>query len=117
MYYFRDYRSGKITKFLIVRAKEFKNGRYTGNVINRQITDLYGKTRTESMWGEEISERKEEQLKEDAKSDGRLDDFIFAKKDRGYLQDRVVMKGAYGGTLKRGVKLSQQSTSDVNWRK
>lgn len=81
--------------YLIVEAKD-KNG----IVQTRRITSKEnGRTRNVTMWGERIPEYIYERVKSDKIDDGMIEDDLFAVKEVGYINDKIVMKDNSGKPL------------------
>lgn len=73
--------------YLIVEAVDTK-----GNIVKKNITNEEdGKKEIVDMWGERVPEGKYEEVKSDKMDDGIIQNNIFGKKQKGYLDDKVTM--------------------------
>ena len=65
-----------------------------GRVLPRAIHNVEtGQAETVSTWGEYVPDEVWERIKADKKSDGILDETLFAVKKRGELTPQIVMNG------------------------
>ncbi|MBI5148340.1 hypothetical protein HZA33_01545 [Candidatus Pacearchaeota archaeon] len=88
--------------YLIVKA--IRNGQ----ALEMQIkNEEDGRTYTVDKWGERVPEAVYERVKEDKLDNGRVDDNVFARKDRGYLNGRIIMKDDSGRPLQRRGQITE----------
>jgi hypothetical protein len=73
-----------------------------GKAIPRAIrNEESGRTKTVETWAERVPKAVYDRLAVDKKTDGRLDEYVFAVKRRGELEEVVEMKGPDGASLPR----------------
>jgi hypothetical protein len=84
------YFNGNISSFyLIVEATDAND-----NVVPIQIKNIEnGNISIVKLWGEQVPKEIYERIKEDKMSDGIVDDKLFSIKEKGYISDKIIMKG------------------------
>lgn len=88
--------------YIIVEAVDSK-----GNIAKKRVTNEEdGKAYDVTMWGERVPEGKYEEVKSDKIDDGIIQNNIFGKKQRGYLNDKVTMEYK-GKSLKREGQITE----------
>ncbi len=95
--YYTDENGRRASGFYLILEAVDRNG----NTLRRNITnEESGRTESVSMWGERVPEEVFLMIKKD-KSDGIIDNNVFGRKERGYLAEKVTMKGPNGRTLEK----------------
>ena len=88
--------------YLIVEATD-KDGRVQPqkikNVENSQTSVV-------ELWGERVPQAIYERVKADKMADGIVDDKLFSVKEKGYINDKIVMKGPNGQPLTRAGQIT-----------
>jgi hypothetical protein len=89
--------------YVIVRALT-PGGKEVPQVVRNRET---GKEETVTTWAEQVPREVYDRLAADKKSDGVLDEHVFAIKKRGRLDEDVVLADADGQPLKRQAQITQ----------
>lgn len=96
--YFRDAEGKRVSGYyLIVEARD-----PAGQMVKLPIRNAESdRSATVSTWAERVPKEVYDRLAADKRADGRLDEFVYAVKEKGKLEPEVRMPGADGGPLTR----------------
>jgi hypothetical protein len=98
------YYNGNISAFYIVVEAVDENGR----IIPRSIKSVENNSvRTVKTWGERVPEAVYELVKSDKMDNGIIDNNLFSVKEKGYLNDKVVMKDDRGRVLTKSGQITE----------
>lgn len=88
--YYTDERGKRVAGYyLIVEGVDSK-----GKVLQKNIkNEENGRTETVAMWGERVPEWLYEKVKADKLDNGRIDNDVVGKKEKGYLNEKILMQG------------------------
>jgi len=93
----RYYNGNKSGFYLIVEATDAND-----NILPMQIKSIEnGNISTVKLWGERVPQKIYERIKKDKTSDGIVDDKLFSIKEKGYISDKIIMKGTDNRPLTR----------------
>ena len=95
--YFNDSSGKRVSGYYLIVQAHTADGRVLPRAIHNVET---GQAETVSIWGEYVPDEVWERIKADKKSDGILDETLFAVKQRGELTPQIVMNGV----AKEGVR-------------
>jgi hypothetical protein len=88
--------------YLIVEALTPSGKTLSRKLINAETQ----KVETVQSWGERVPQAVYERIRDDKKSDGILDERLFAVKRRGHLEPEVVIKDAAGKPITRSAQIT-----------
>jgi hypothetical protein len=83
--------------YLIVEARKAGGVRVPRSIRNEES----GKTKTVTTWAERVPKAVYDRVAADKRADGRVDDYLYAVKRRGWLDEQIQMKGPDGAPLAR----------------
>ena len=79
-----------------------------GRLVPQKVKDAEtGETKTVTQWGEQVPKEVYDRLKNDKASDGVLNETRFAEKTRGAMSERVLLPGADGQPIQRGLRITR----------
>ena len=100
--YFEDENGRRPAYYLIVYAKNEK-----GQLVRRQIENAETRqTVTVERWAEQVPKEVYDRIAEDKKSDGILNETLFAVKERGKPNEEIRLEGSNGKPISRMAQLA-----------
>lgn len=101
--FYTDESGTRASGFYVIVQAIGPDGKAVPQVVRNRETN---KEETVTTWAEQVREVYD-RLVADKKADGVLDEFVFARKDRGRLDEDVVLAGEDGQPLKRMAQIAQ----------
>lgn len=96
--YYTDAEGRRIAGYyLIVEARRPGGGKVPLPIRNEES----GQTKTVTTWAERVPKEVYDRVAADKRADGRVDDYVYAVKRRGWLNEEIRMKGPDGQPLAR----------------
>jgi len=96
-------RDGRLSGYYVF-VEAWTDGRRLQRSIDNAET---GRTERVTMWGEQVPTNVWQRLVADKKADGVLDEVLFARKRRGYLDEDIVLDDGSGSAVRRGRRITK----------